>query len=93
MPLPPHLSLALRACSSNLLVYSPRAVLTACCPMRPIVPPLLLDDALVPAAAAVSHLLGASQAGQALAGARGKEGLSQGQLAALTRIPQRYISE
>ena len=48
---------------------------------------MLPDDALVPAAAAVSHLLGSPQAGQVLAGARGKEGLSQRQLAALTGFP------
>ena len=59
----------------------------------PVTLTMLPDDALVPAAAAVSHLLGSSQAGQALAGARGKEGLSQRQLAALTGIPQRHISE
>src|SRR5262245_1259172 len=59
----------------------------------PVTLAMLPDDALVPAAAAVSHLLGPSQAGQALAGARGKEGLSQRQLAALTGIPQRHISE
>lgn len=54
---------------------------------------MLPDDALVPAAAAVSHLLGPPQAGQALVGARGKEGLSQRQLAALTGLHQRHISE
>jgi helix-turn-helix protein len=59
----------------------------------PVTLTMLPDDALVPAAAAVSNLLGAFQAGQALAGARGKEGLSQRQLAALTGIPQRHISE
>ena len=52
-----------------------------------------LGFTIVPAAAAVSHLLGPPQAGQALAGARGKEGFSQRQLAALTGIPQRHISE
>jgi Helix-turn-helix len=59
----------------------------------PVTLAMLPDDALVPAAAAVSHLLGPPQAGQALAGARGKEGLSQRQLAALTGLPQRHISE
>ena len=59
----------------------------------PVTLTMLSDDALIPAAAAVSHLLGSPQAGQALAGARGKEGLSQRQLAALTGIPQRHISE
>ena len=53
----------------------------------------LPDDALVPATAAVPDLLGPHRAGQTLAGARGKEGLSQRQLAALTVIPQRHISE
>ena len=59
----------------------------------PVTLTILPDDALVPAAAAVSHLLGSPQASQALAGARGKERLSQRQLAALTGIPQRHISE
>jgi hypothetical protein len=59
----------------------------------PVTLTMLPDDALVPAVAAVSHLLGSPQAGQALAGARGKEGLSQRQLAALAGIPQRHISE
>jgi len=59
----------------------------------PVTLTMLPDDALVPAAVAVSHLLGSPQSGQALAGARGKEGLSQRQLAALTGIPQRHISE
>ena len=54
---------------------------------------MLPDATLVPAAAAVSDLLGSQQAGQALVGARGKEGLSQRQLATLTGIPQRHISE
>jgi hypothetical protein len=59
----------------------------------PVTLTMLPDAALVPAAAAVSDLLGSQQAGQVLAGARGKEGLSQRQLAALTGIPQRHISE
>src|SRR5437016_684967 len=54
---------------------------------------MLPDDALVPATAAIPDLLGPHRAGQTLAGARGKEGLSQRQLAALTGIPQRHISE
>ena len=59
----------------------------------PVTLAMLPDDALIPAAAAVSDLLGSHHAGQALAGARGKEGCSQRQLAALTGIPQRHISE
>jgi Helix-turn-helix len=59
----------------------------------PVTLPILPDDALVPATAAVPDLLGPHRAGQTLAGARGKEGLSQRQLAALTGIPQRHISE
>lgn len=59
----------------------------------PVTLTMLPDDALIPAAAAVSHLLGSPQAGQALVGARGKERLSQRQLAALTGISQRHISE
>ena len=59
----------------------------------PVTLTMLPDDALVPAPAAVPDLLGPHRAGQTLAGARGKEGLSQRQLAALTGIPQRHISE
>ena len=59
----------------------------------PVTLTMLPDDALVPATAAVPDLLGPHRAGQTLAGARGKEGLSQRQLAALTGIPQRHISE
>jgi hypothetical protein len=59
----------------------------------PVTLTMLPDDALVPATAAVPDLLGPYRAGQTLAGARGKEGLSQRQLAALTGIPQRHISE
>jgi hypothetical protein len=59
----------------------------------PVTLTMLPDDALVPAIAAVPDLLGPHRAGQTLAGARGKEGLSQRQLAALTGIPQRHISE
>src|SRR5713101_5272071 len=39
----------------------------------PVLLTMLPDDALVPAAAAVSHLLGSPRAGQALASARGKK--------------------
>ena len=59
----------------------------------PVTLAMLPDDALVPATAAVPDLLGPHRAGQTLAGARGKEGFSQRQLAALTGIPQRHISE
>jgi Helix-turn-helix len=59
----------------------------------PVTLTMLPDDALVPATAAVPDLLGPHRVGQTLAGARGKEGLSQRQLAALTGIPQRHISE
>ena len=59
----------------------------------PVTMTMLPDDALVPATAAIPDLLGLHRAGQTLAGARGKEGLSQRQLAALTGIPQRHISE
>src|SRR5712691_5630972 len=52
----------------------------------PVTLTMLPDDALVPAAAAVSHLLGSPRAGQALASARGKKGLSQRQLTVLTGI-------
>jgi len=59
----------------------------------PVTLTMLPDDALVPATAAVPDLLGPHRAGQTLAGARAKEGLSQRQLAAFTEIPQRHISE
>lgn len=59
----------------------------------PVTMTMLPDDALVPATAAVPDLFGPHLAGQTLAGARGKEELSQRQLAVLTGIPQRHISE
>src|SRR5260370_38863307 len=43
----------------------------------PVTLPVLPDDALVPPAAAVSHLLGPPHAGQAHAEARRKDGLGQ----------------
>ena len=59
----------------------------------PVTLTMLPDEALVPATAAIPDLLGPHRTGQTLAGARGKEGLSQRKLAALTGIPQRHISE
>jgi transcriptional regulator with XRE-family HTH domain len=54
---------------------------------------MLPDAARVPVQAVLPALPEAERPGRLLAGARSKEGLTQRQLAALTGIPQRHISE
>ena len=59
----------------------------------PVTLEMLPDAARVPIQAVLPPPLQAERPGRLLAGARGKEGLTQRQLAALTGIPQRHISE